>query len=150
MKYNTLIVAKKIVIAIIGIIAIYACQDEKSEYLKSHVGCLYEISYKKDSIIINSINSNQAPLKLYFSKGSYLCENDRNLFLSIKKDTTFEALDDCHLRYLTQIKKCKDGEYCTSKFRIFQDGSRFYLFTFYYDVNYKILRIRKSMSVEFY
>lgn len=147
---NLVIMNYKIsIIAISVIFSFYACQHKRNNYLKSNIICSYKVSYKKDSIIVNTINSDNTYLRLYFLNGEYYCNDDGKLFLSTSKDTSFETLDECHFKYITLIKKCRKEMYSTSKFRVFPDGSNMFIFTYYYNANYKIIGIKKNMFVDF-
>ena len=111
---------------------------------------MYSVTYKKDSILVEKQEQGAdiSPLILYSLGGEYFDKRNDKLFLSTKRDTTFEV-ENMRFYYEIEIKKgMQKGIYETNIFLINQE-TKHYLMTYYYDVKYNIIKIDESKAVTF-
>ena len=130
---------------------VISCKDERKINLEpQRIDYMYSVTYKKDSILVEKQEQGAdiSPLILYSLGGEYFDKRNDKLFLSTKRDTTFEV-ENMRFYYEIEIKKgMQKGIYETNIFLINQE-TKHYLMTYYYDVKYNIIKIDESKTVTF-
>lgn len=109
----------------------------------------FNITYTKDTIIIDVVDNGQVISdKYYCKKGEYYDYKDSNLYFSTKREMEFKYSIGA-AEYSIQIKK--EGEnYKTSVYLISPELGAVFLSAFFYDKQYRIYKIERSQTVEFY
>ena len=132
----------------------------------------YEVKYQSDTITINSIypleNESKTGVttlgKAFMKDGEYFSCEDKNLFMSVKKDTSFVIVRDLHVPekmyvYIGLAKNAPsninipksekiDGRYVT-KYYTDEERMNYAGYEYYYDKKYTIMSIRYFTQVIF-
>lgn len=134
----------------------------------SHKG-YYELVYKNDTIEINSnLPSEDGSTtyvttigKSYLKDGEYYSCDDNNLFMSVKRDTSFIITSDVNVPHEMKVyiglaknapsdikipkSEKTDGRYVT-KYYTDEERQQYIGFEYYYDKDYTILSIRHFLN----
>lgn len=130
-----------------------SCSKKDNVKFTSNVPEEYEINYSKDTmkIVFKYLKSNTIDTLVYAKIANDFFEidkNRKNLFFSTSKDTLF-SINDGSFLYKTEIKKNKDLSFKTSTILVNDLGKEVLLSSFYYDKNYRILKIEKQATAIF-
>ena len=142
-------------IGFLALIALDGCRSRETDWLVPHVSGHYRIVYDKDTM---TIESSMGKAEKFFKRedGFYMVLDDsapdgskqESLFLSTKSDTTFFSEHD-GLRYLQVIRKERDDSlYSYTNFLINKDTVP--LITFYFDKEFRIRKIKRTMEIRYY
>ncbi len=143
-KFIIFMVAASTILLILQLLS-----NDGQHKLKPMINELFEISYKKDSIFISSLENGEKihlDVKLYYYNNEYYDSKDGSLFMS-KKDTLF-IIDDGE-RYKVEIKIDEKGNGVTTLTLLSSPIGETFLSAFYYDSKYKIYKIQKYKLVSY-
>jgi len=126
-----------------------SCKENK-DILKADMPKEYSIYYKKDTIILHNEDSPSPEKFVKLNNEYYLIENGKKkLFFSTLSDTIYYDIHE-EFRYKVEIKKINSSKFKTSYYYFdkVRDVKAF-LFSFQYDINYKILKIEKGGTIDY-
>ncbi len=145
-----LIMHRIVIFAILMVLLLLgACKRNENKYLKANIDCVYKILYKKDAIIIYTIEDKKTYLRLRLYKNEYYNADNNTLFLSTKRNADFIITSKYNVKYRIEIRNNRNKVYETSISVIEPKKRIAYLATYYYDNNYKIHKIDRGMPVDF-
>lgn len=125
-----------------------SCKENK-DILKADMPKEYSIYYKKDTIILHNEDSPSPEKFVKLNNEYYLIENGKKkLFFSTISDTIYTDEQDGDI-YKVEINKLEESIFQTSYYLINHLDQKIILSAFYYDVNYKLLKIQKGGTIDY-
>ncbi|MDN3606368.1 hypothetical protein [Kaistella yonginensis] len=128
-----------------------SCSKKDNVKFTSNFPEEYEVNYSKDTIkiVFKHLKSKTIDTLIYAKMGNDFFEvdkkNSKKLFFSTSKDTLY-SINDGSFLYKTKIKKNKDLSFKTSTILVNDLGKEVILSSFYYDKDYRILKIEKQQA----
>ena len=138
----------KLLSTVVFLIILVTCKDDKV-ILTADVPKDYTVRYKKDTIILHNEDNPEMEKFIKINNEYYLFENGKKkLFFSTITDSIYTDEQDGDV-YKVEINKLDNSTFKTSYYLINHLDQKIILSSFFYDVNYKLLKIQKGGTIDY-